>query len=233
MEETNRGSLEDEGEEQASVLDRLRALEECCQPEMLQDLHEKVNNLEAELAALVGDDGDEDWPTPSLPSGCERSVPCLQRAGAVQGNDQLINVEQIVLAICQKAMAAIAPAAMAARLEDMEKGCQELRTRLSEEAAELRRCLGLAEGSSEELKKLKDNVQELTYATSRHAARTAERLDDLERAASAGAGRSEGPRVPRHRLRSNTEDVATAERDRALAQSLVQAQAAEADKEPM
>jgi len=72
---------------------------------------------------------------------------------------------------------------------------------------------------------LRENIKELTYATSRHAARTAERLDDLERqltqahpSVASGSPQSRGSstlaapvpaqRFARNRLRSNTEELA-------------------------
>lgn len=54
----------------------------------------------------------------------------------------------------------------------------DLRAKLGEDAAETGRRLNSLEDGLEELR---DNVKGVTYATSRHAARTAERLDDLER----------------------------------------------------
>mmetsp|Transcript_150507 Transcript_150507/g.481772 ORF Transcript_150507/g.481772 Transcript_150507/m.481772 type:complete len:673 (+) Transcript_150507:121-2139(+) len=97
----------------------------------------------------------------------------------------------------------------------------DLRAKLGEDAAETGRRLNSLEDGLEELR---DNVKEVTYATSRHAARTAERLDDLERSGpspvSPGAGTSfsnisgsphgsTGPtsptRGPRRAPRSSTE----------------------------
>jgi len=97
----------------------------------------------------------------------------------------------------------------------------DLRAKLGEDAAETGRRLNSLEDGLEELR---DNVKEVTYATSRHAARTAERLDDLERSGpspvSPGAGTSfsnisgsphgsigltSPTRGPRRGPRSNTE----------------------------